>query len=410
MLGCRAIFAYSVLSHEALIDAAWDVVLKPVLLAKYPNATHEELKMAHGYAYGGAIVQDMGYYPHGSEQFSDFTHYVRTGDFIVALVRESHDINELAFALGAMSHYVSDCDGHRYATNVAEPIMYPRVREKYGNYVTYEEDPAAHLDTEFGFDVLEVTKGRFAPEAYHDFIGFYVATDVLKRAFRDTYGLDLKDLFKGFDRAVESYRRAVSKTIPTATRVAWAQKKEEIRRSDPGMTRKRFVYVMSRSSYQRNWGKQYDRPTLTDHILAFVLRLIPPVGRLKALKFKMPTPDTEKLFMASFDRSMKQYAVRLHDAEAGSLQLENMNYDTGVVTRAGEYRLEDNIQAYWLNKLAEKDFTTATPVIAAELLRYFGDLSAPIAFKDDRKKWQLLTAELERLRSAKGEVAAAGQP
>jgi hypothetical protein len=409
VLNCQTLFPYSVLSHEAVIDATWDVVLKPVLLARYPQATPQELKTAHGYAYGGAIIQDMGYYPHGSEQFSDLTHYVRTGDFIVALVKESQDLNELAFALGAMSHYVSDCDGHRFATNIAEPIMYPKIRLKYGNYVTYEQDPAAHLDTEFGFDVLEVAKGNFAPQAYHDFIGFYVAKGVLERAFRDTYGLDLNDVFQNFDLAVGSYRRAVSKTIPTATRVAWAQKKGEIKHSEPGMTRARFVYVMSKSSYERNWGKQYDGPTVADHILAFVLRLIPPIGRLKALKFRMPTPDTEKLFMASFDRAVKQYGVRLSDVRNGTLQLENMNYDVGVVTHAGEYRLDDNVQAYWLNKLATKNFSSVTPEIRAELLQHFANLNAPIALKSDRKKWQLLTTQLRELQSPGAEMVAAGQ-
>lgn len=409
VLGCQVVFSYSVLSHEAVVDAAWDTVLKPVLLSRYPNSTPQELKTAHGYAYGGAIIQDMGYYPHGSEQFSDLTHYVRTGDFIVALVKESQNLNELAFALGAMSHYLADCDGHRFATNVAEPIMYPQIRLKYGNYVTYEQDPAAHLDTEFGFDVLEVAKGNFAPQAYHDFIGFYVAKGALERAFRDTYGLDLNDVFKDFDKAVGSYRRAVSKTIPTATRVAWAQKREEIEHSEPGMTHARFVYLMSRSSYERNWGKQYDRPSVADHILAFVLRLIPPIGRLKALSFRMPTPDTEKLFMASFDRAVKQYGVRLRDVQNGALQLENMNYDVGMITPAGEYRLDDNVQAYWLDKLAQKNFYTITPEIRVEVLSHFANLNAPIALKSNRKKWELLTTQLRELRSTGADMVAVGQ-
>ncbi|MBV8570670.1 MAG: zinc dependent phospholipase C family protein [Acidobacteriaceae bacterium] len=408
-LFCPPVTGYSVLSHEAVVDAAWDVITKPMLLKRYPNATPEELKTAHGYAYGGAIIQDMGYYPHGSMQFSDLTHYVRTGDFIVALITESQSLNELAFALGAMSHYVSDCDGHRFATNVAEPMIYPKVRRKYGTYVTYEQDPVAHLETEFGFDVLEVAKGNFAPQAYHDFIGFYVAKEVLQRAFRDTYGLDLNDVFKDFDLAVGSYRRAVSKTIPTATRVAWAQKKDEIQQSEPGITRERFVYVMSRSSYERNWGKQYDKPTAADHMLAFLLKLIPPIGKLKALKFKMPTAETEKLFMASFDRSVKRYQERVRDVQKHELKLENINYDVGVVTRAGQYRLDDKVQVYWMNKLAEKDFSTSTPQIRSELLTYFHDLDAPIAAKKDRKKWNELVSQLDQLRSTSGNVAAAGQ-
>src|SRR5437763_4283456 len=226
--------AYSVLSHEAIVDALWDVNFKAVLLARFPNATPEELKEAHGYAYGGAIIQDLGYYPHSNARFSDLTHYVRTGDFIAALIAESQNLNEFAFALGALSHYVSDIDGHGLATNVGEGMLYPKLKRKFGDVITYEDNPVGHLKTESGFDVLEVAKGNFAPQAYHDFIGFNVATPVLDRAFRDTYGLELHDLFKDFNRTIESYRRAVSKTIPKATRIAWAERKDEIERSEPG--------------------------------------------------------------------------------------------------------------------------------------------------------------------------------
>ena len=401
---CRA---YSVLSHEALIDALWDVKLKPALLSRYPNATHEQLKEAHGYAYGGAIIQDLGYYPHGSKQFSDLTHYVRTGDFIEALVRESRSLNDLAFALGALSHYVSDIDGHRLATNVGEPKLYPKLEKKYGDFITYEDDPAGHLKTEFGFDVLEVAKGNFAPEAYHDFIGFYVAAPLVERAVRDTYGLEIQDIFKDFPRAVESFRHAVSKTIPAATRVAWAEKRDKIERSEPGITRQRFIYVMSRSSYERNWGKQYDRPTAADEFLAFILKLLPPIGPLRAVKLKMPTPPVEKLFMDSFDRAVKQFSREIDNAMAGSLQLEDKNYDVGVVTAAGAYRLDDNVQAYWLNLLARKKFSTVTPPIRSELLNYYSNLSAPIATKRDKKKWRELVAELQQLKTTSTVAAAA---
>lgn len=402
--------AYSVLSHEAIVDALWDGELKPVLLAKFPNSTPEELKKAHGFAYGGAIIQDLGYYPHGSEQFSDLTHYVRTGDFIVALVNEARDLNELAFALGALSHYVSDLDGHRFATNVGEPMLYPKLRRKYGDVITYADNPAGHLKTEFGFDVLEVAKGNFAPQAYHDFIGFHVSKTVLQKGFRDTYGLDLQDVFKDFDRAIESYRRSVSKTIPMATRVAWAEKSSEIQQSEPGITRERFVYVMSQSSYERNWGKQYDRPTSGDRVLAFVVRLLPPIGRLKDLKFKMPTATVEKLFMQSFDRASKQYGETLEEARGNTLQLENKNYDVGVITPAGAYRLDDDVQAFWLDLLAKKGFRTVTPPMAAELLSYYSDLNAPINTKKHPDKWRQLVTELAALKKEQTSVAAAGQP
>jgi hypothetical protein len=397
--------AYSVLSHEALVDALWDVRLKPVLLAKYPSATPEELRKAHGFAYGGAIIQDLGYYPHGSMKFSDLTHYVRTGDFIVALVKDSRDLNELAFALGALSHYISDLDGHRFATNVGEPMLYPELQKKYGDFITYEDNPVSHLKTEFGFDVLEVARGNFAPQAYHDFIGFHVSKQVVQRAFRDTYGLDLQDVFGDFDRAVESYRRAVSKTIPKATRIAWSQRKNEIQKSQPGIDRKRFVYAMSRSSYERNWGKQYDRPSAGERFTGFILKLLPPIGPLKALRLKMPTPPVETLFMNSFDRAAAQYRGTLDDTATNSLHLENKNYDVGVITPAGIYKLDDDTQAFWLDALAKKNFSTVTPAIAAELTSYYGDLKAPIHTKEKPKDWQRLLANLEALKSTSLAVA-----
>jgi hypothetical protein len=393
-------FACSVLSHEAIIDALWDTKLKPALLARFPNASADDLKHAQGYAYGGAIIQDLGYYPHGNKKFSDMAHYVRTGDFVVALVNESHTLNELSFALGAASHYFSDIDVHRYATNPGEAILYPKLGHKFGKIITYEQDPAAHLKTEFGFDVLEVAKGRFAPQAYHDFIGFAVAGPLLNRAFHDTYGLDLQDLFPDFARSMGSYRRAVSKTIPAATRIAWAQRKNEIQRSEPGITRSRFIYVMKRSSYERSWGKQYDRPKMKERILAVMLRLIPPVGPLRALQFKMPTPPVEKLFMQSFAEAATQYGRWVDQSHTKPMHLDNINYDVGRRTTRGGYKLEDAAYVYWLDRLAEKNFSTATPQIRATLLTYYRNPTAP---EETRRHgdWGRVLAQLTALKSTR---------
>jgi len=332
---------------------------------------------------------------------------VRTGDFVVALISESQNLDELAFALGAMSHYISDIEIHRFATNPGEPLLYPELGRKYGHVVTYEDNPAAHLKTEFAFDVLEVAKGNFAAEAYHDFIGFYVATPVLARAFHDTYGLELQDLFHNFDLTIGSYRRAVSNTIPKATRIAWAQKHDEIQNSQPGKTQKKFIYVMSRSSYERDWGKQYDRPTAGDRVLAFLLKLVPPIGPLRALRFKMPTPEVEKLFTDSFTRCAAQYGAALENASNKKLKLEDKNYDTGSVTPAGTYRLTDDVQAYWLDLLAKKKFATATPAIAEELAGYYRNVDAPIDTKGRPKEWNRVLRELKDLNSAQAGVTAA---
>jgi hypothetical protein len=393
---------YSVLSHEAVVDALWDVRLRPYLLARYPAATADDLKRAHGYAYGGAIIQDLGYYPHGGIQFSDLTHYVRTGHFVVALISEAHDLNELAFALGALSHYTSDLDGHGLATNLAEPMLYPRLRKKFGSPITYEDNPVGHLKTEFGFDVLEVARGNFAPQAYHDFIGFYVSKELVARAIRDTYGLDLADLFSNFDLAIASYRSVVSRIIPRATRVAWAQKKDEITQAQPGMTRRRFTYIMKRSSYEREWGKRLQEPNALEEFLAILLKIIPPVGPLRALRLTIPTPAVERLFMASFNRTVDQYGATLQAAEQRKIDLPDRNYDVGEVTPAGVYRLNDDTQAFWLHKLAAKKFATVTPAMKHELLAFYQDLNAPIDTKKNPRQWRQTLQELQQLQAVEG--------
>ncbi len=387
----------SVLAHEALVDAAWPTKLEPLLRASFPQATPDELRMAHGYAYGGAIIQDLGYYPHGNKHFSDMTHYVRTGDFVMALIDEAHDLNELAFALGAMSHYASDTEVHRFATNPGEAKLYPRLERKFGPVITYEEDPAAHLKTEFGFDVLEVAKGNFAPEAYHSFIGFGVATPLLDRAFQKTYGLELADLFPDLERSIGSYRSAVSRTIPAATRIAWAEREHDIRSAQPGVARAKFIYVMRRSSYEREWGKQYDRPTMRDQMAAVLVKLIPPIGPLRALHFRMPTPEVEKLFRESFDTSLTEYKVQVEQAGAKTLKLANPNYDLGEAVKPGVYGLQDETYAFWLDQLAAKGYQTVRPEVREELLLYFGG-APPARSTSGAKKQARLAAELQGLK------------
>src|SRR6202166_1194641 len=240
-LGCPSeTAAYAVLAHEAIIDSAWDTTIRPLLLKRFPDATGEEIKEAHGYAYGGAIIQDMGYPPRGSHFFSDLTHYVRSGDFILALLRDSKDLNGYAFALGALSHYAADNEGHLIGVNRAVPILYPKLKKKFGDVVTYEENPLAHVKTEFGFDVLEVAQGRYAPDSYHDFIGFEVSVPLLEQAFQETYGLDLKSVLSDEDKVLGSYRYDVSKLLPKGTRIAWSLKKKDIVKDQPGITKKKF--------------------------------------------------------------------------------------------------------------------------------------------------------------------------
>jgi hypothetical protein len=392
--------AYAVLSHEEIIDAAWETNLKPVLLKRFPDADADELREAHGYAYGGAIIQDLGYYPHGSFFFSDLAHYIRTGDFILALLRDSKDLNEYAFALGALAHYAADIEGHRLAVNRAVPILYPRLRKKFGDVVTFEDDQLAHVKTEFGFDVLEVAKGRYAPDSYHDFIGFDVAEALLNEAFRETYGLDLKIVLQNEEKAMNSYRRDVSKLIPKATRIAWSLKKDDIQRDQPGITKRKFLYNLSRASYEREWGKDYQQPTPGDRFLAFLYKLLPKIGPLRVLQLRTPTPDTERMFEESFNATLDRYRKLLEAVGENRWELPNVNFDVGEVTAAGKYRLNDDTHAKLLHKLAEQNFTDTPKEIRAELLEFYADPQAPNATRRKRKTWSKVEAELQQLKAS----------
>src|ERR1700680_787275 len=392
--------AYAVLAHEAIIDSAWDTNMRPLLLMRFPDATAEQLKEAHGYAYGGAIIQDMGYYPHGNFFFSDLTHYVRSGDFVLALLRDSQDLDGYAFALGALAHYAADNDGHPIGTNRAVPLLYPKLQKKYGDAVTYEEDPLAHVKTEFGFDVLEIAQGRFAPDSYHDFIGFGVSVPLLEQAFQETYGLDLKSVLSDEDKVLGSYRYAVSQLLPKATRIAWSLKKDEIVKDQPGVTRKKFLYNLSRASYQKNWGKKYQPPTFRERFLAFLARIIPKVGPLRVLQLRTPTPEAERMFEASFNASLDRYRKLLGQAGTGQPDLPNDNFDTGEVTGPGKYRLNDETHANWLHALAQQNFSGISPEVRAELMEFFGHPDAPYATKRKPKDWAKVQAELEQLKKA----------
>ena len=390
--------AYSVLSHEAIIDSAWGANIRPLLLKRFPGATKEQLKEAHGYAYGGAIIQDMGYYPHGSFFFSDLTHYVRSGDFVLALIRDSTDLDGYAFALGALAHYAADNKGHRIGVNRAVPVLYPKLQRKYGDSVTYEEGKLAHLKTEFGFDVLEIARGRYAPDSYHDFIGFGVSTSLLEKAFQKTYGLDLKGVLPDEAKALGSYRHDVSHVLPEATRIAWILKKDEIKNDQPGITKRKFLYNLSHASYRKHWGRNYQEPGFGERFLAFLVRVLPKFGALKVLQLKTPTPETEKMFEASFNATLNRYRQLLNQVGTGQLDLPNDNFDTGDETGPGKYQLNDETQAKLLDRLAEQNFNGASSEMRAELLEFFGHPDAPYSIKRKPKEWRRVQAEVDQLK------------
>jgi len=393
-----SLYSYSVLTHEAIIDSAWNDSIQPLLLQRFPRANAQDVKAARAYAYGGSIIQDMGYYPFGSHFFTDLMHYVRSGDFVVAMLRESANVNEYAFALGALAHYVADTNGHPIGINRAVPILYPKLKRKYGDQVTYGEDPASHLKTEFGFDVLQVAKGRYASDAYHDFIGFEVAKPLIERAFQRTYGLELEDVSGTFDLAIGTYRKTVSGLIPKMTQVAWAMKKDDLANSQPGITREKFLYNLSRADYEKTWGTDYRQPGIGSRLLAFVIRIVPKIGPLRSLSFRTPTPETEKLFMDSFNATLERYRALLAAERTRQARPADVNLDVGKPTTAGMYKLADETYAKLVHELAKHDFANVPLELRDDILNFYKTERAATSSKSDETGGAELAHQLEILR------------
>lgn len=362
--------AYSVLTHEAIIDALWKTSIEPLLKKQYSNTTEAQLREARGFAYGGAMMPDMGYFPFGSKFFTNLVHYVRSGDFVSTLLQDANTLNEYAFALGALSHYNADKYGHALGTNRVVPLVYPATK-KFGSNVTYEQDPVAHTRVEFGFDVLQTARGNYASQAYHDFIGFHFADSLLKSVFAKVYGLPLDDLFGNYNRSVNTLRWSVKSLFPFITRTAWATKRSDIEEAQPGITARKFRYRMSRKEYNSEFNKKGDRPNFITRILSGFIWILPKVGPLKPLKFKVPGPEAEKLFIQSFDTVSYHYAAQLKALDNKTVRLANYDYDTGKQTEPGEYKLADQTYRCLLVNLQKEGFTQTDNALKQALLQFF---------------------------------------
>jgi hypothetical protein len=393
------LFAYSVLTHEEIVDLLWTDEIRPLLLHRFPNLSADQLREAHAYAYGGSVIQDLGYYPFGNKEFSNLTHYVRSGDFVNELILESQDADEYAFALGALSHYASDIAGHP-AVNQSVAIAYPKLRAKYGGSVRYAQDKSAHVKTEFGFDTLQIAKNRYAPSQYHDFIGFEVSVPLLERVFPVVYGMQLKDVLKHEDLAIGSYRFSISSVIPQMTQVALKTRKKELTRETPNFAKQKFLYRLSRSDYEKEWGKTYTRPGLGTRLLAAIVRYLPKVGPLKGMGFNNPTPQTEDLYIKSINTTTDQYRALLEEVRAGKLVLPNRDLDSGEITKAAEYSLADESYAALLAELSANQFNLASPQLRGNILDFYSDIALPIETKKDASSWQKVISNLDQLKAA----------
>lgn len=379
--------AYSVLTHEQVVDLLWADQIVPLLKHRFPEATDDDLRKAHAYAYGGSMIQDMGYYPFGNKFFSDLLHYVRSGDFVINLINDSNSLNEYAFALGALAHYASDNAGHPTVNRVVAE-EFPNLRRKYGNVVTYADDPKAHIRTEFGFDMVQVAKNRYTSDRYHDFVGFEIAEPLLNRTFAKTYGLNIHDVLKDEELAIGTFRWSVSQAIPKMTRVALLSRRKEMVKEDPNFNQKKFLFYISRAKYEKEWGTGYRRPTFGVRMLAFFLKIMPKVGPFKAAKFKIPTTQGENLYLASVNHTVDSYRAELEEVQQHRLHLENLDCDTGKPTRPGEYTLSDETYASLVNRLTDEGPDQVAPELRENILQYFSHGEPRLLNQKERKVWE----------------------
>jgi hypothetical protein len=434
---------YSLLTHEQLIDLTWNTSIVPLLLSRYPTLTPAELEHARAYAYGGCVIQDIGYYPFGDKNFSNLTHYVRSGDFVVNLFRNAGTPDELAFAVGALSHYIGDAIGHSLATNIAVPVEFPKLKKRYGNVVNYAEGEPQHIRTEFAFDIDEIANHRFAPVEYLRHVGLEVPTRQLALAFYQTYGLREDFTQTRHQRMNESeYRWAVHRFIPRiayATTLLHGKHEPADVASDPDVQRlNREVTAIEQQNHWDDYRKHAGALTYT---LAGLLFILPKVGPIQFTSVKGPTTQTELEYVHSVIRStdILNHALRrftpppstrpsAQEAAAADIHslpppsnplpakpsayqdipfessdphhpLLNRDLDTGNLVKPAGYPLTDRTYAYLLHQLTQTPTASIPSGIKDDILAYYADMSLPFATKKDRDAWAAVQRDLATLQT-----------
>jgi hypothetical protein len=393
-------FGYATFTHQELVDLAWNGFIQPLLLQRYPGTSEIGLREAHAYAYGGCLIQDLGYYPFGKELFSDLTHYVRSGDFVLALLREAHNVNEFAFAIGALSHYVGDSVGHAEAVNPSTALTFPDLARRYGPIVTFEEDPIAHVRTEFGFDVAQTALSRYAPYEYRKQIGLRVSRAALERAYYETYGLTVRSILGPPRAAIASYRVAVRRVIPLFAKATIVNVHRHLPPDTPGLALDLLRTNISQTDYARSWSQYQRGPRLEDHVLGIIVHLIPKIGILKILAIEPPSIETEDLFVKSLNNALSRFQGLLTELSKSSsveLALPNRDLDTGSRTRPGAYKLTDRAYAELLHKVTAQPDLQIPSALREDILAYYSDPDAPISTKRNGKAWKKVKAQLDFL-------------
>jgi len=393
--------AYSVLTHEELIDLAWNDSIRPLLVSRFPKITEAELEEAHAYAYGGSAIQDMGYYPFGKQFFSNLTHYVRTGDFIASLFRNAHNANELAFAVGALSHYIGDNTGHSECINPSTAVEFPKLERKYGEIVTYDESPHGHVRTEFAFDIDQLTHDRLAPAAYMRRVGLKVPRALVERAFYETYGLHLHEVLGTEFSAIRSYRWSVRHFIP---RFAYAETVLHGKDFPPDVNDEAFETFardVQNADFQAHWAATRKHAGFLTHVLAVVVVILPKIGVLSDLAIRGPNKETEQLYVRSVNDTMAQFRDVLHrlkEQPDPPILLPNRDLDTGELVKPGAYPLTDQTYATLLQRITAEPGRNVPFGIRRDLLAFYSDPNASIVIKRNRKAWSRVQEELATLR------------
>jgi hypothetical protein len=400
-LAARPAVPYSVQTHQELIDLAWKQSIRPILLKHYPTLTEPQLQEAHAYAYGGSAIQDFGYYPFANGFFSDLTHYVRAGDFVLSLLRNAHTADELAFAIGSLSHYIGDTVGHSMAVNLSVPVEFPKLKQRYGDNINYAENPHAHVQTEFAFDINQLSKLRFAPSDYTKFVGLEVPRDLLRKAFFETYGLNLPDIIGTKETSIRVYRYAVRRFLPNIARAETILHKKNFPEDLPSPDLQALKVDLLQASADNNWEAYRKKPGFTSHLYAGFIYILPKVGSLKMLAIKGPTQNTENLYIKSVNRSIKALRFVLTHFDRIEYYISNRDLDTGQVVKPGGYPLADKTYATLLGMITQHPEKVVPNQLKHDLIAYYADPEAPIITKKDPEKWARVQANLKTLESMK---------
>jgi hypothetical protein len=395
-------YAYSFLTHEDLVDVAWHGSIRAALLARFPNTTAAQLREARSYAYGGTTIQDLGYYPFGHEFFSDLTHYARSGEFVNNLIRDSRTVNEYAFALGALSHYVGDSDGHRFATNPSTAIEFPSLGKKYGPIVTYDEAPHAHVRTEFAYDVEQVSRHEFAPVGYMHAVGFKVPRKLVERAFFETYGLPLRSVLGHPRPAFDSYDSAVANLLPTFAHAEVLIHHKDFPPVDDTPAYHQFSARQAQAGTENQWTLYKKKAGFKVHFVAFLIRIVPKIGAASDLAIRAPSAETDRWYIESVNRSVDDYERMLGELAkdpSHPLDLPNRDLDTGNLVRPGGYRLTDKTYAELLSRLTADPDRKVPGGLRQDVLAYYADPNAPISTKKNASAWKRVQTELTTLQA-----------